>query len=1061
MKVRRLPVWGQAGVLVLVAALVATLVVAVTRRSDLPALPGKPLQVGLGAPGSAMVGGSIPVKVSAIGPDPVARIELWAGSDLVAAEDPDGGRTAVLLDLDWLPQVAGGTTLVARALDSGGRVGVSNSVHVAVWPGLDVQVVDDDLAGSTLSELAGEGSELARALNTGIDPDAPLEHGAIVRLPSTRLAGDARSIEPSGAQQLSLTAAPEGCDVSLTVAGLSDPAARPEGWSLEIHRHLAQGTGTVRVATITTGGTELTLSDNPAAGTHVYSAVEHSATTAVSPLVAVDVTDCPLSQTVSIGDGVLHVDEPVDGVFAYLSWDGGTHRVPADPAELIVGDGVNFDLGPYLPTMPDTDIGVEIWGRVGAAVTLLGSQVIAAGSLQAPGTSLDAMWDVFGLSGPLPVRKLTAYSNETVEFEWSTPVSHVGVRWFLARTKPDQASSLSPAGVVQTELASAHGGNARFAIDLNKNAAASVAPLSFEMLSAESTFVEMPVAQGGPGVATRALPSSPGTNWVWAVPVDTNGNPVGPASNLVELVIKPAPYDPTVAPPYDVVDIKVTIPPAPNPALRGCVRIVSEQPAFPLFVGSVYSDGSAAPIGGMKITGTLPYTYKNGVAVYPFTACPGETETYCSGSCGEGDLLTALGQAIASGVVDAFEFVADAVNWVAETYNYVKAYVIGKVADVLCPSAVKSTCQTLIEVAVDALLTSVGIPPTLPSFDDLANAAKGELVDLALDQLGIGEACDAISGAATGKTCGEVAAALAEQDACALAPKGQEQQCRVYVETAADLCGSLTDQAQCELATKNARDLVETGMGKAYDLAVELTQQQVTASMYEALTGVPYDLYASESGCAWGGTDGTKVVCPPFVKVPEGCFEQTDSFGPVPPGVICPKPPPERVAIPEPRGHHQPIRVDVKIERNGNPLPANFQCPPISAEATTITPSGAIGQPYLAATTTKDITYDPLFESGWVQQQQFTLWLREPNPFVTLAPENLPPEQQAAAQLSEKLFGIGPSAGGWESLLVPGSLVGIRVFGDCIGEAFPDTGPWGGIVGAIPPPLPRITPGES
>ena len=871
------------------------------------------------------------------------------------------------------------------------------------------------------------------------------------------------------------------------------------------------------VGVATDGGTEVTLVDHPGPGTHVYSAAEYSAGgTSVTPLVTVAVGDCPGGGTVNISQGILHIGEPVDGVFLYLSANGGSYRVPADPAELITGDGFTFDLRPFLPPLPDTQITVEIWGRRAGGVLLLGTLVLTPEALLSPSTTLHGLWDIFLQPEPIPVTKLTAFADDTVEFRWSSTVAHSGVRWFLARSKPGPATVLNPIGVVQSGIATPDGEGHRFAIDLSKNKVPSVVPVQFDTLMAGPEFASLPVSNGGPSPSTAVPADEPGTTWVWAVPVDGSGAPVGPASNLVQLVLKPPPYDPTKAPPYDIVEIKVHVPPAPNPELRGCVRIVSETPGFPTFVGGVYLDGSPVPTGGGTIKGTLPYTYDQyGRALYPFTACPGEKGTYKWGGGASGSFLNSLGTTVLNALESAFEGVVAAVNWISSAYTYLKTLVVSTIADVLCPSEVKAKCQVLVEIAVDAALASVGIPPSLPDFDKLANLAKGELVNLALDQLGISEACDAVATSVTGKDCGAVVAALVDNGACALAPKGQEQTCQEQLAIASDLCTKVIDHAGCEIATKNARDIVEAGMGKAYDMAVDLGQQKVTAAMMEALTGIPAHLYEAEHGCHWGGINKSTVVCPPttwysragcsiaggnkyhcppgahYGPRPPSCTTLSgatpvgggttakdwlvcteESFGTLPKGCSltydydpkgphCTTPPPERVAIPEPRGHHQPIRVDVKIQRNGNPLPADFQCGPITAEVTTLTPDGAVGQPYLPATASTRIVYDPAYEAGWVQQQQFTLWLHEPNPFVVLDKPELPAWVTEMKGVLDDTLGslVSVTNSDWAHLLAPGSLVGVKVYGDCVGEKYAGEGSFG-VVGKIPPPLPRITPGS-
>ena len=129
-----------------------------------------------------------------------------------------------------------------------------------------------------------------------------------------------------------------------------------------------------------------------------------------------------------------------------------------------------------------------------------------------------------------------------------------------------------------------------------------------------------------------------------------------------------------------------------------------------------------------------------------------------------------------------------------------------------------------VNVGVDILLTSVGVPPTMPNFGDLANLAKGELVDLALDQLGVGAACDAMA-AGTGKSCGELAIGLKDLNACAMAPKGQEGFCQELLTEAVAVCQSASASDKCKKLTTNAQDLVKAGFAEAIDQSIAQTQE--------------------------------------------------------------------------------------------------------------------------------------------------------------------------------------------------------------------------------------------
>ncbi|HKY61561.1 MAG TPA: hypothetical protein VJP59_11175, partial [Gemmatimonadota bacterium] len=469
--------------------------------------------------------------------------------------------------------------------------------------------------------------------------------------------------------------------------------------------------------------------------------------------------------------------------------------------------------------------------------------------------------------------------------------------------------------------------------------------------------VSMPA--GGVSVAEHAPTGpidAPMDFYIRVIPTK-NGQPAGPPSNVVVAHYIPGPdpaqeaaskaisewsYSQNPPPLFDVLKIDAEIPPAPNPELASCVRIVSETPPFPAGVGlGVYvnPDGSTVPRGGggTKITGTLPYTLdQSGLALYPFTACPGEKGNFQWGSvgcdpldpfCNAGELLGDAAEA----AIDAGEFLVGLANGVAEAYNELKAWAIDQVASVVCPESVGGECKTLINVGVDILLTSVGVPPTMPNFSDLANLAKGELVDLALDQLGVGAACDAVATAGTGKSCGELASQLHELDACTLAPKGQEDNCRKLLKDAEVACKLAANSSQCKILTTNAQDLVKAGFSEVYDQSIAAIEQQVTQASLEALGfhSPAYSGAAQNHYCHWekgGSIYGYRVVCPPdtYSKVKgtvEGLFKVTPgqsvpgcslgTFGQDEGKVMCSYPPRHTAAIPEPLGGLQPIQVDV------------------------------------------------------------------------------------------------------------------------------------------------------
>jgi hypothetical protein len=957
-------IWA-AGALALSA--VTVWAVLAMRPGGAPELAPEPLQVGLEAPGLISIGNTVPMAVSAVGPDPLTRLEVWVGDDLVDSSELEGEDTWVSATLEWRPATPGPASAVARVLDSAGRVATSPSVLLDVAAPDPTLVTISDPDGMTLTALAetsGVPVEALLDINPGATPNALMAQGTQVLVPS-----------PSGAPS-------------------SEPGPPGDG-------------------------------------------------------------------SASLEGDVIHFDGDILGLFAYIEVDGEVWRAPADPSELLEGDG-SYDLGPHLAKLPPGDKDIEVWARIGDSVKNVGEFSESGARSLLPTTELSALLDLSFLSTPVPMKSLAVTDEDVVDFEWSSTISHAGVRWFVATEKPGPASSLTPKGLRQTGTASVETADSTFSIDMAMNTVPTVVKQPIQSTTLiDSGSVVLPGA--GDPVRQLSVLDPPGTHWAWAVPIDAEGDIVGPPSNPVRLIITKAPYDPSDDPPYDVLGVDVEVPPAPNPTLEHCVRIVSESPRFPKNLGYVYQNGTPVGHGGMKVTGTLPYTLDgNGLALYPFTACPGEKGSFQWGSVGCGldpfchvsKGLGALGQA----ALDAGEFIVGLANRAKEAYDQLKAWVIAQVATTLCPDEIAGACDTLITVAVDALLASVGVPPTMPDFDDVADLAKGQAIDLALDQLGVGTACDAIAGGATGKTCGELAVAMGEKDVCAMAPEGQEQTCEQIVGQAQQACQVAAQASKCEQLTMTARDLVETGMNHAYDLAVEATEDQVTQAMGTALG---FNLVTdSNHGCVWGGPQGDKVICPDtglFQDPPVGCWRE--AYGADKGKVKCSKPPTEIEAIPEPRGQQQPIRVDVVLKRNENLMPEGFVCPPIYALATTITPRGAVGEPYLAAFA----PIGPPILPG-IDTYHVTLWLSEPNPAAVIPADKRPPPPPSETTNSggvgttqHVLSAVGPGYD-WMFLLEEGSLLGVQVFGDCIPKTTAD-GPFG-VAGKVPAPLPRLIPGE-
>jgi hypothetical protein len=84
---------------------------------------------------------------------------------------------------------------------------------------------------------------------------------------------------------------------------------------------------------------------------------------------------------------------------------------------------------------------------------------------------------------------------------------------------------------------------------------------------------------------------------------------------------------------------------------------------------------------------------------------------------------------------DAGDFIADSANWVSNAWNDVKAFAVDKVADAL-PFECNKECRWALAKGLDTGLAAMGIPPSIPNFDELSKAGKGYLVQTLVDQSG-------------------------------------------------------------------------------------------------------------------------------------------------------------------------------------------------------------------------------------------------------------------------------------------------------------------------------------
>lgn len=296
-------------------------------------------------------------------------------------------------------------------------------------------------------------------------------------------------------------------------------------------------------------------------------------------------------------------------------------------------------------------------------------------------------------------------SNPSVLFTWETAATGFAWRW-QAATQPFPAeSSLAPPGLV----ASKDVAESPFSIDF-----AHVPPLG-----APDNVV--PSAQaGGPLVAKQVTATKPGplTFYLRLVPV-VNDKVAGPPSNTVIVHYKSGD-----SPPLQAATGAANTENFKQQMLGYTISVVKYEPAkWPDQIGCVI-------------------VTENSYKLPPVSLYPARQEPYCPKLKEDHkDALYWVGEAF-HGWFFAYDLGANYYNAAKE---WIVDQVVGPIPCEWLGDDLESTCDAALHVVVDnainAAMVSAGVPPTMPDLAQLQEAAKGDLIDSAVEFT-----CDQVQG---------------------------------------------------------------------------------------------------------------------------------------------------------------------------------------------------------------------------------------------------------------------------------------------------------------------------
>lgn len=745
------------------------------------------------------VTGALTISAEAVSDDPIRRMELWVDGELVDSYTPSTSILRFLAhSWTWTSPSLGEHTLIVRAYNDEENPAQSNVLNLTSIEDPGFVILYKIIWGDTL-EVVAQRYEVTVAqilkANPQITASEPLQLGSLLRIPigTTEPISQAAPLDlfirkdPAlwGEVQLiqyntrtrngfgpvmslaapSLVASVQGCNVTLTS---SFPGSKATGYL--IYRLNQGGPSFTKIASLPANGDgKLTYQDaGLSTGKYQYHISAYTsgmfATLSENPS---NIVMAEISQEACAGNdltiyNLLPAAKGIQQIYLYLTVnDKDWMRFPQGQFNFMGPDQqVNFGemLGMLaLSSTSDLTLQGEGWGWDNGKLIHLGNfkrMIPASASLasQAPSdlaqflqTELQARG--IGLSdskGYNWVTDLAIGKYELRNFRWGTNTdADLGV-WQVASQPFPNSPSLNPPCLLLTDKVPPGTLQSPTAFDIDFS---SLAPQPLQV----SSIPKNPVFTAGqilfPGVSPVSPPYSPTilmgdqpvqqkmtspvfinpcnfsksaegviTYYVRILPIKNNQLLPTPSNQVVvkysaepgiQITIEMAPYVKF----YDVKILEFTEMNVPNLAYKYCVK-VTKNPYYQKFDMTINPKWSSAAPGS--------------------TICPDAWEDD------------------SSWLEDIGSFIEKAVNYVSKLYDKLSEYVTELVEKLnpMCFQAkfiadavgtgedeVDQVCHLAAVIVVAAAKTYVGMPPSLPNFDQLTNMGKDYMVELAADEL--------------------------------------------------------------------------------------------------------------------------------------------------------------------------------------------------------------------------------------------------------------------------------------------------------------------------------------
>ncbi len=698
----------------------------------------------------AMFGEVLPIISQVLAAEPIARVELWVDGVKVAGHEFAEPKRDPTFPWDWTADSTGLHVLEVRAIDESGRIAGSAPTWLRVNPGWDP----------------------ASGVRLGGLPASPLETASAGVITDTA-----------------------SCTATVTVSAAPGSLGQTVvGTTLGVGRQVA-------IAVLGSAGGEVTVPMMTAPVILSVGPYDATATAAGVPVVVPGEARCATvswAGEVSFNGSVLENATGLEAAYLYATEDGSTwSRLPETGFAPTTPGG--FDFAGLLPAVaPGGQLEVEAWGWRGGQLVGLGR------GRYEPGPTPSTVEPVWGPAQPVTpysslniVRRFVSSTSsdfDEVLYLEDVLCSSVAVaprcgpipatvRWDanllgaeagliqVSSSHPPSGPSTDFPGLLWSRMIAMEGATSRdVPLDLNSvvdgtapkvdaegrvifSPSAGIDYSDLEAMDFELSIVAEPAPLGteprgsDPVVGDWLINLPPDRLWVRVIPF-AKSRPIDGVSNPVLFEVNDGVFQ-FEPPPAQVlqglfdVEVQFHHPLVANEKYAHCVRVVdnpfgAQNPA----PGSSSQEGDNPLGGGLSTPDTsLQFVYdatRDSARVYTKSGAasrglvPGATVCAYKPDPPDKDIFDYVGEAIS--------FIGEAWDTFKDLVDMVKGGIIQGIVDITgCKP--EATCIAALNALADAGLAAVGVPPTMPSFNELMQAAKGDIAAALTDAL-IGQVCD-------------------------------------------------------------------------------------------------------------------------------------------------------------------------------------------------------------------------------------------------------------------------------------------------------------------------------